>query len=156
MQALTKRDEKVIRALSQTLLTRGGGVPQDAVDAGVVERIDTWMATLNRVETLKIRGLFHMFNLWYAVHAFSPTARFVRAPREQRAAYLATWEHSDMYARRLAFQGIRQIISIAYMEHTGVRRDMGIDDTISPEEHLRRLASAAELLRDKPSMKRVG
>lgn len=156
MLALTHRDEKVIRALAQTLLTRGGAIPQDAIDAGVVERIDRWMATLSRVEILKMRGLFHMFDLWYAVHAFSPTARFVKAPREQRAAYLATWEHSDMYARRLAFQGLRQIISIAYMEHSGVRRDMGIDDECTPEEHLRRLARAADLLRDKRAIKRVG
>lgn len=156
MQALTKRDEKVVRALAQTLLTRGGPVRHDAVDAGVVERIDAWMATLNRVEILKMRGLFHMFDLWYAAHAFNPLARFVDASREQRAAYLATWEHSDTYARRLAFQGIRQIISIAYMEHSGVRRAMGIDEDISPEDHLRRLAEAVDLLRDRPSMKRVG
>ena len=156
MQALSKRDEKVVRALAQTLLTRGGKVRHDAVDAGVVRRIDRWMATLNRVEQLKIRGLFHMFELWYAVHAFSPLARFTKASSEQRSAYLATWEHSDMYARRLAFQGIRQIISIAYMEHSGVRSGMGIDDSLSPEEHLRQLAQAAELLRTKESIKRVG
>lgn len=155
MQALTKRDEKVVRALAQTLLTRGGKVPQDAIDAGVVRRIDTWMATLSPVELLKMRALFHMFDLWYAVHAFNPLARFVAAPQEQRAAYLATWEHSAVYARRLAFQGLRQIVSIAYMEHSGVRRDMGIEDDLTPEEHLRRLASAADLLRDQESIKRV-
>lgn len=155
MQALTKRDEKVIRALAQTLLTRGGKVPQDATDARVVQRIDAWMATLPRVELLKMRALFHMFDLWFAVHAFNPLARFTTAPREQRAAYLATWEHSAVYARRLAFQGLRQIVSIAYMEHAGVRREMGIEDDVTPEEHLRRLASVADMLRDKESFKRV-
>lgn len=156
MQALTKRDEKVIRALAQTLLTRGGRVSQDATDARVVERIDRWMASLSRSELLKARALFHLFDLWYAVHAFNPMARFVSATREQRASYLATWEHSDMYARRLAFQGLRQIISIAYMEDEGVRRNLGIDDGLGPEEHLRRLAHAADLLRDKAPIQRVG
>ncbi len=155
MQTLTKRDENVVRALALTLLTRGGKVDLDAVDAGVVKRIDRWMTDLNAVERLKIRGLFHMFDLWYAVHAFSPLARFTKANAEQRTAYLATWEHSEMYARRLAFQGIRQITSLAYMEHTGVRAGIGIEDDVSPEEHLRRLASVSELLSDKKSIKRV-
>lgn len=155
MQALTKRDENVVRALAQTLLSRGGKVPHDAVDAGVVQRIDRWMATLPRTEQLKVRGLFHMFDLWYAVHAFSPFARFTKANAEQRTAYLSTWEHSEMYARRLAFQGIRQIVSLAYMQHSGVREGMGIDDGTTPEEQLRRLADAASLLRSEKSIKQV-
>ena len=156
MQALNNRDEKVLRALAQTLLTRSGRVSQDAVDAGVVRRIDRWFGTLNAIEKTKIRALFHMFDLWYAVHAFNPLARFTSATREARTTYLATWEHSDTYARRLAFQGLRQIVSIAYMEHTGVRRDMGIDEGLTPEQHLARLASAAELLSDKKKIKKVG
>ena len=155
MRVLTQRDENVLRALSQCLLSRGGAVVEDAVDAGVVGRIDRWMSTLNQAERLKMRGLFHLFDMWYAVHAFNPLGRFVKASRDQQAMYMSTWEQSDLYARRLAFQGLRQIISIAYMEHTGVRRGMGIDDTKSPEEHLKELAKHADLLRAPSRLKDV-
>lgn len=155
MQTLTNRDEKVVRALALTVLTRGGRVEHDAIDAGVVHRIDRWMGGLNAVERTKIRALFHMFDFYYAVHAFNPMARFHKANEEQRAAYLGTWENSDMYARRLAFQGVRQIMSLAYMEHGGVRERMGMDDGLSPEDHLRKLAEASTLLRKDKSIKRV-
>jgi hypothetical protein len=155
MRVLTKRDEKVIRALSQCLLSRGGAVVEDAVDASVVERIDRWMLTLNHPERLKMRGLFHLFDLWYAIHSFNPFGRFVKASKDQQAMYLSTWEQSDMYSRRLAFQGLRQIISIAYMEHSGVRRGMGIDDSKTPEQHLKELAQHATLLKAPSRLKDV-
>lgn len=107
------------------------------------------MLTLNAGERLKMRGLFHLFDMWYAVHSFNPFGRFVNATKDQQSIYMSTWEQSDMYSRRLAFQGLRQIISIAYMEHTGVRWSMGIDDSMSPEEHLKELAKYADLLKDK-------
>lgn len=155
MRVLTQRDEKVIRALSLCLLSRGGAVTEDAVDAGVINRIDRWMLTLNQGERLKMRALFHLFDMWFAVHSFNPFARFVKATKEQQSMYMSTWEQSDMYARRLAFQGLRQIISIAYMEHTGVRYGMGIDDTKTPEQHLKELAKYADLLKDKSPLKDV-
>ena len=155
MRVLTQRDEKVLRALSQCLLSRGGAVVEDAVDAGVVERIDLWMSNLSQTERMKMRGLFHLFDMWFAIHSFNPFGRFVKASRDQQSMYLSTWEQSDLYARRLAFQGLRQIISIAYMEHTGVRRGIGIDDTKSPEDHLKELAKHADLLKTPSRLKDV-
>jgi|ETNmetMinimDraft_26_1059896.scaffolds.fasta_scaffold117416_2 hypothetical protein len=160
MKVLTKRDEKVIRALAQSFLTPGGGIREDAVDAHVVEFIDDWMSRLARAEQLKIRALFHMFEYWFAVHAMSPFARFTAATDDQRAQYLSAWEHSGVYARRLAFQGIRQIISIAYFEHGGVREQVGLaaPGTTEVTDHLQRLAEAADLLTAKrpAAMKKVG
>lgn len=105
------------------------------------------MLSLNQAERLKMRGLFHLFDRWYAVHSFNPFSTFVKATKDQQSMYMSTWEQSDMYARRLAFQGLRQIISIAYMEHTGVRHSIGIDDRKTPEQHMKELAKYADLLR---------
>ena len=151
MLALTPRDEKVIRTLAQAFLTRGGRVAADHVDARVVERIDAWMAQLTPVELVKVRALFHMFDFYYAVHALNPLARMVKASPDQVSAYLATWEQSDMYARRLAFQGVRQIISLAYMEDPSVRQALGIDGSGDAAAHLAQLAEAASLLGDRRS-----
>ncbi|MCB9508426.1 MAG: hypothetical protein H6697_12285 [Myxococcales bacterium] len=147
MSSLTTRDEKVIRTLAVALLSRGGAISADAIDARVVPRVDTWMGRLNRIELTKVRALFHMFDLYYAVHALNPFARMTSATPDQVSTYLATWEQSDMYARRLAFQGVRQILSIAYMEDRGVRAEMGMTSETDPSAHFAQLAEAASLLR---------
>lgn len=154
MKALTTRDRRVIETLAQAFLARGGAIREDAIDAHVVERIDGWMSRLRRTELVKVRALFHMFDLYYAVHALNPFARMVEASPDQVAGYLSSWEQSDMYARRLAFQGVRQIISIAYMEDSAVRAGMGMEGG-DPSEHFDRLAEAAEVLSSRSGFKRV-
>jgi hypothetical protein len=147
MKVLSKADTATIRALAMCFLPRGGGIEHDAVDAGVLPFIDNWFAKLRPFEVLRIRALFGLFEYYIAIENLSPFARFSRAEREDQIVYLSTWENSSIYARRLAFQGVRSIITLAYDQHPGVQEQMGLGQS---EEQLRaqaaRLTEAAAML----------
>ena len=111
------------------------------------------------MELVRVRALFQLFEYYIAVEQMRPLARFTKASQEERVAYLSSWEHSAVYARRLAFQGVRSMITLAYDQSAQVRAQMGTD--LESEEaaaaQAKRLAEAAEMLTgQKGSMKRVG
>lgn len=159
MKVLTKNEVALLRAIAQCFLPAGGGLSPDAIDAGVIPRMDEWMSSLRPKERLQTRALFQLFEYYIAVEQMRPFARFTRADRDERIAYLSAWEHSSVYARRLAFQGIRSMITLAYDQCQQVREEMGTDtDTDeAAEAQARRLAEAAAMLTGgKNSIKRVG
>jgi hypothetical protein len=159
MKVLTKNEAALLRALAQCFLPSGGGIDADAIDAGVIPRMDAWMSRLRPMELVRVRALFQLFEYYIAVEQMRPLARFTKASQEERVAYLSSWEHSAVYARRLAFQGVRSMITLAYDQSAQVRAQMGTD--LESEEaaaaQAKRLAEAAEMLTgQKGSMKRVG
>lgn len=159
MKVLTRNEVALLRAIAQCFLPAGGRIAPDAIDAGVIPRMDEWMSRLRPMERLQIRGLFQLFEYYIAVEQMRPFARFTKADREERIAYLSSWEHSSVYARRLAFQGIRSMITLAYDQCQQVREQMGTDleSEEAAEAQARRLAEAAEMLtKGKNSIKRVG
>lgn len=147
MNALSRNEAATLRALAECFLPLDGGALPDAVDAEVVPFMDAWLGRLKPLEALRIRGMLRMFEHYYAIEKMSPLARFTQASRDEQLAYLSAWEHSAMYARRLAFQGIRSMVTIAYDQHASVRETQGRVDT--PAERAgraTRFAAAAALL----------
>lgn len=147
MNALSRNEAATLRMLAECFLPLDASALPDAVDAEVVPFMDAWLGRLKPLEALRIRGLLRMFEHYYAVEKMDPTARFSKASREDQIAYLSGWEHSAMYARRLAFQGIRSMVTIAYDQHEKVRESQGRVDTAAVRaERAERFAAAAAML----------
>jgi hypothetical protein len=127
VKVLTKAEASIVEALGQTLFPREGAISVDARDAGVVEYIDRFLAGLSAWDRARIRAMFLLFEVEIAVAHRSPT-RFTTASEADRRAYLSSWDDSPLYARRMAFQALRSVFTLAYMADREVERQMGVHD----------------------------
>ncbi len=123
---LTARERAVVDAIAQTIFPPGGAIPMDAREAGVVEWVDRFLASVPRQERVLIRLMFALFEL---APLASPRPRpFTRMDPDRRRRWLAGWEQSRLMPRRTAFGALRSVILMAYAGHEGFEEALGIDD----------------------------
>jgi hypothetical protein len=147
VKVLSAREARVVAALAETMFPEEG-VLLGARGAGIVEAVDAFMAAVPRTERVMMRAMFALFEVGIGV--FGPgrrSLRFSRARNADRTAYVAAWEASDLYAKRLAFQALRSTFLIAYFQSDAVHQAIGVD---GGEEVVRRWNERRRALQEIP------
>lgn len=144
MKVLTSIEAHIVEALGETLFPKEGSITLGASQAHVVEYVDDFMSRVPARDRWLVRGMFLLFELGIAAFGPERAPRFSTASPAARRAYLASWENAHLYFRRVAFQALRSIFTMAYMADPEVGRQMGVEDgMVALRRH--RLRLAAEL-----------
>ncbi|KIG17226.1 hypothetical protein DB30_03539 [Enhygromyxa salina] len=149
-KVLTPIEARIVGALGQTMYPRGGNIPVDARDARALEYVDEWLAAVPKRERVLLRLMFVLFEV--AMPAFGPsrTKTFTRASPEAQHAYLAAWETSDLYFRRVSLLGLRSVFAFAYLADAEVLRHIGVDDGVEILRRQRASAGKTKTVADLP------
>lgn len=150
MGTLNARETRIVAAIAQTIFPPDRSGITDAIDAGVVEYVDRFIGQLQPWERLQVRAMFQLFEYGIAVEKLRPSLRFTNATPKERDDYLRAWMQSRIYARKMAFNALRSVITLAYLASPRVAEEIklsfeGIDH--DPMPHLRTLAGLAGELR---------
>lgn len=132
LRALSRREYAFIESATEVLFPAGGAVPQSGSDADVAGYTDSLVAEQPRRLRVLMRLLF--FLLEHGTLIFPPTGdwgfrrfrRFTRLGLEARTAYLQGWHRSRTAPRRLVFTSLRAILTMGYLGHPGVLRELGL------------------------------
>lgn len=159
MTTLNPREIRIVAALAQTIFPPDRSGITDAIDAGVVEYVDRWVGDLEPFERLQIRAMFQLFEYSIAVETLRPMLRFTTATAAQRDASLRGWMESGLYARRMAFNALRSVFTLAYLASPRVADEIklsfGAVDN-DPMPYLRTLAGLAGELRKGKGDEKLG
>ena len=124
--ALTQRDRAIVAAAADTMFPAGGAFDADGDDAGVVDYVDDYLERLPRLDRMQLLAFFRLFDAGLAWSEKNAGARFHTADSITRREYLSSWENSPSYTRRMGFQGMRMVLTMAYTEHPDVKLAMGL------------------------------
>lgn len=127
--ALSDQEKRIVHALGQTMFPRNKVIDLDGDDVDVVGFIDEYVRRMPPFARGQIRALLNTFELGFGAWALRPGARFTGANREDREAYLDSWEDASTYAQRQLFQAIRAMMTFSYADAPAVMAE------IRREEH---------------------
>ena len=137
-KVLTAFEARQVEKLGRTMFPKGGAIRLDAVDARVVDYVDTYLTWMPKEQRALIRLLFVAFGLV--------------SPKDdaRRKAWLLRWETSRLLPRRVIFQALRSVLTLAYTADPEVLRQMGVEDGAEILHRMRRdiEKNQPELLRD--------
>lgn len=122
---LTPREVRIVRAIGKALFPRDKNVDVDAIDVGVSRYIDDWMSRCGTAERAQFHALLNAFDAGYPVWARDPSLRLEAARREDRRAYMESWERSQIYLQRMLWEGLRSMFLFAYVDADAVREAIG-------------------------------
>ena len=126
--ALSDQEKRVVRALGQTMFPRNKIIDLDGDDVGVVAWVDEYVRRMPPFARAQIKALLNTFELGFGAWAMRAGATFTAANREDREAYLDSWENASTYAQRQLFQAIRAMMTFSYVDAPPVAH------AIRPEE----------------------
>ncbi len=128
MPLLTEAEAKLVRALGQAIFPRDTSPLPDGIEADVVGYVDRLLGATLPFERTQLRALLQLFDKGFPAWALAPTARLASAPTEQVAAYLESYANSDRYAQRMAFEGLRSLLMMAWFGSDRVNEVVGVRD----------------------------
>lgn len=128
MLLLTEAEAKLIRAVGQAMFPRDASDVPDGVEADVVGYVDRLLHESLPFERTQLRALLQLFDKGFAVWAMRPGARLTSGSVEDVTAYLRSWEESSVYARRMALEGLRSLLLMAWFGSEKVNRVLGVLD----------------------------
>ena len=131
-KVLTAFEVRQIEKLGRTMFPKGGAIPLDAVEARVVDYVDTYLTWMPSDQRALIRVMFVVFG--------------VTSPRDEarRKTWLVGWETSRLLPRRVLFQALRSVLTLAYTADPEVLRRMGVEDGSDILHRMRRDLDRAE------------
>jgi hypothetical protein len=122
--ALTQYETRIARALADVLFTSTDTLP-DPDTAGVVERLSMYIGALDLEQAAQMRAMLVAFDVGFPVLMKAPTKRFIDASFEEQQAYVRQAEATNGNAR-MAFDGVRIVMLVAYTESNAVMEALGI------------------------------
>ena len=123
-KVLSPREASFLRDLSDAVFPAGEGIPVSGTEAGVPGFLDGYLALLPAPYRRLIRLLFVVVDRG-ALPLAGSLRGFQGLSADRRTAYLAGWEDSRFYPRRMISQSFKTLLCIAYMADPRVRRSMG-------------------------------
>lgn len=147
MATLTKQERKIVTAIGQTIFPPDKQGITDAIDADILGYVDKWVGDLQPWEKAQVRAMFQLFEFGIAVEKLRPSLRITNATLTEREEYLRGWMESPIYARKMAFNALRSVFTLAYLGSARVSEELKISlgDKIDrdPMPHLKQLAGLA-------------
>lgn len=123
---LRPADVCVVHAVSDVMFPDGGAVAVSGRTADITGYIDRYLGWHAPSLRFLVRLMFALIE--HAPLLFVPTLkRFSDLPAEAQERYLAGWEHSRFYPRRMVFQSLRALMSMAYLASPDVERAIGVE-----------------------------
>ena len=126
-QTLAPRESGFIEAAALAMFPPGGALEPSGLDADVPGYVDGYVAQVPARIRLLMRALFALFEhatLVFPAPGRGGRRRFSVLSVEQRRAVLASWEESRSYPRRVAFTSLRAILTLGYLAHPAVLREL--------------------------------
>ena len=122
--ALTQYETRIVQALADVMFVPTDTLP-DADTAGVLERVNLYLNALSLEQRAQMRAMFVAFDVGFPVVMRAPTKRFVDASFEEQQEYVVRAEATTGNAR-MAFEGVRLVMLVAYAESTAVTEALGL------------------------------
>jgi Gluconate 2-dehydrogenase subunit 3 len=129
LEWLSAREVAFVEAAGETLLPPGGAVPPSAREVDLAGYVDRYVAAQPPRTRLLMRLLFLLVEqatLVLSAPGRGGRRRFSSLDAEQRVAVLRGWEESRLFARRLVFTSLRAIVSMGFLNHPRVARQLGL------------------------------
>jgi hypothetical protein len=126
---LARREYAAVAAAASATFPRGGAVPQSGLDADVVGHVDRFLGAQARRNRWLMRLLFIVVE--HGTIVFPPgrpgrRRRFSALSPAQQVAYLEGWRTSRIFFRRLVFTSLRAVLTMGYLAHPAVLRELGL------------------------------
>ena len=121
------REAALVDAVGEAMFPAGGAVPYSSREAGVCDHTDRYLRALDPAKRLQIRLLFALVEhatLFFPGPGIGGLRRFSSQGREAREAILRSWSSSGLALRRLLFQALRAVMTMAYLGTPGVLRSL--------------------------------
>ena len=125
--ALNPAERRVIQCFGRALFPRDRTLDIDSDDAGVVEYVADFIDRLPTFERGQMRALIQSFDRSYGLLKAKPTLRFVEATVTEQREFIESWDRKAPYLLKMALEGLRTILTIAYTESPLVRQAIGLD-----------------------------
>jgi len=119
---LTGPEIRVVDATAEVMFP-GKHFPLDGIEAGVSVEVDRIVAEV--LEPVHAAGFRYVLRTLEWGTVASRGQRFSRLSIEDRAEVLSTWQGPEKMARRVAVDGIRVILGMAYFSNPDVLSSMG-------------------------------
>ena len=126
---LHDREAAFVDALGAVMFPPGGAVPVSGRDAGLVDYLDRFLLGLDRTKRLQIRLLFALIEhatLLFPGPGVGGMRRFSSQDEVARAQILEGWASSRLAIRRLLFQALRAVMTMAYLGSPAVLRSLDL------------------------------
>ena len=121
-QVLTAPEFAVVDAVAEILFP-GAPFPLSGIEAGVSSEVDRIIAEV--LEPVHAAGFRYVLRTLEWGTLASRGHRFSALSVEDRTDVLSTWKGPDQMARRVAGDGLRVILGMAYFGHPEVLASMG-------------------------------
>jgi len=126
---LSDSEAEIARAIVDAMFPGETSVPDglpNGVEAGVVDHLDDYLATIDEDLSRLLRLLLHAIDD-VALLSDLQFRRFRFRPRSERASILRAWDRSTIVFRRKAFRGLKMVLAGGYCEHPKVLKATGIE-----------------------------
>jgi hypothetical protein len=128
---LTRKEQAIVSACADALFPPGGPIPVSGTEAGLVRYMDTYLGRLPRVPRILVRLL--LLSIEHGPWIFGPRpARFTRLRPVERVAVLRAMARSELYFRRVSFLSLRTMLTLGYLAHPEVQRQLKIVPDAAP------------------------
>jgi hypothetical protein len=126
---LARRELAFLRAAANATFPPGGAIPTSGEDADLVSYTDRWLVMVQPRQRLLIRLLFFLVEhatLFFPAPGPRGWRRFSSLGHAQQMAVLDGWRTSRFFPRRLVFMSLRAIVTMGYLAHPAVLRQLGL------------------------------
>ncbi|HJO22009.1 MAG: hypothetical protein QF890_04985 [Myxococcota bacterium] len=127
--SLSRREAAFVRAAAAAIFPAGGAVSPSGGEARIAVHTDRWLVQLEPRVRLLVRLLFFLVEhatLFFPAPGLDGFRRFSSLRLDQCEAALEGWRISRLAPRRLVFQGLRAIVTMGYLSHPPVLRELGL------------------------------
>lgn len=125
-RALSHKEYEIVRKLTETLFPTGGTPPVGGLEIRVPLDLDGYLASLGEDMRNQIRLLLQLFEHAPLLYLGKLT-RFTEMGPADRERYVADWEESMLYHRRLAMKALKGLLAMSYYEHPEVVAALGLE-----------------------------
>jgi hypothetical protein len=130
LRALSRGDFAFLVAVGDATFPGGGSPAASGSDAGIPLYVDRFLAAEPPGPRRLMRLLFFLVEhatLLFPAPGHGGFRRFSRLEPAARLAYLASWQRSRLFARRLVFTSLRAILTMGYLGDASVQRALGLE-----------------------------
>lgn len=120
---LTDKEYKIVRALSDALIPRGGAFPLGAEDLNAAEKVDEFLGYLRPDIRMEIKVMMKILN--YSPLFSLKLRTFTRMSLDERIAYIQAWEESRFYSRRAILLALKALVCMAFYADPKVEEILG-------------------------------
>lgn len=128
-EVLSREESDIARAMADAMFPGepylDGGLP-NGVDAGVVDHLDSYLASIDERSSQLLRLLLHLVDdaAYLVGLGFEP---FRQRNREERIGILRAWDQSSIPVRRKGFKGLKLVLAAGYCTNDRVLGAADID-----------------------------